>query len=324
MIIDPEELQRRCARRIAGARDKKVYIGPEIVTLDIINSCNLRCRFCATDHAPGNPRHFDKPRLLSWDNFLSLVNDCVDLKVDQIDIGGPGEPSMHPQFREMMAYLEKQPLRVRLVSNGTFPLDYCSDVIKGDKVVINLSAASRQVYRDLQGKDFFDRVISNIKRLARLRKTGKPGFFIEIAYVLNAVNVHQKEKIQELAADLEANWIIFRKMNIRSYNRQIALQDENCRISGEKRKSPPRCLNGWFYLTVRLDGKTSYCYRLHQTGPGDIHKQSLKDIWLSKQAMAMRLLGKYGYLQKKFKECRLCPFYEENIQRSKRLREGRS
>ncbi|MCK4830407.1 SPASM domain-containing protein, partial [bacterium] len=176
--------------------------------------------------------------------------------------------------------------------------------------------------RDMHGKDLFDRVVCNIKRLVSLRDAHKPGFRIEISYVVNAINIHQREKIQELASRLGVNWVLFRKMNIRSYNRKIAPQNGACQVPGEEKRTPSACLNGWFYLTLRLDGKTSYCYRFHQTHPGDINKVSLKKFWLSRQMMNMRLLGKYGYLQKKFKECQRCPFYDKNIQCLQDLKEG--
>ena len=64
MIIDAAELKRRYLQRIAGVRDRQVYIGPEVVTLDINNSCNLSCRYCWI-HAPGNPAHFEKAHFFS-------------------------------------------------------------------------------------------------------------------------------------------------------------------------------------------------------------------------------------------------------------------
>ena len=47
---------------------------------------------------------------------------------------------------------------------------------------------------------------------------------------------------------------------------------------------------------------------------GDFDKWSLKQLWLSTHMMNMRLLGKYGHIQKMYKACQTCPFYDENIQ----------
>lgn len=311
MIIDAAELKRRYSQRIAGVGDKKVYIGPEIVTLEISDPCTLRCQYCSSSHAPGNPDHFKKGRFLSWEKFVGIVRDCVDLNVDQINIVGEGEPTIHPLFREMMRHLEQQPLRIMLLTNATFPLDYCSDVIRADHVLINFGAVDRQQYRDLHGKDFFGRVVKNIKRLATLRDNGKPGFLIDIAYIVNSMNIDQKQKMGDLACRLGVRKLHFTKMSPTQYNKGIAL--DKSLLGDEKKRTPAACLNGWFYMVATSDGKLSTCYRIYQMSHGDLNKESFKNIWLSPHMMKLRLLGKYGYIQKKNKVCQVCPFYEENI-----------
>jgi MoaA/NifB/PqqE/SkfB family radical SAM enzyme len=210
MIIDPVELKRRYLQRIAGAREKKVYIGPQVVDLVINNTCNVSCKFC-WNHAPGNSFHFEKAHHFPWEKFIRDVQDCVDLNVDQIVIVGSGEPTMHPLFRDMMRHLEQKPLKTRLYTNATFPLDYCSDVIKADHVTINLGAVDQQQYLDLYGKNLFDRVVANIRRLVSLRDAGKPEFLIEIIYIVNAVNINQKQKMLDLATQLGVKWVFLKK-----------------------------------------------------------------------------------------------------------------
>ncbi|MBF0571241.1 MAG: radical SAM protein [Candidatus Omnitrophica bacterium] len=315
MIIDAKELKRRYLQRIAGARDRQVYIGPEIVALNTTNSCNLRCLHCWT-HSPRNPAHLKKTYFFPWKKFLGIVGDCVDLNVDQIHIVGSGEPTMHPLFRDMMRHLEQQPLKVKVFTNGAFPLDYCLDVIKADHVLIDISAADRQQYREVHGKDFFDRVVNNIKRLVSLRDTRKPGFIIEVAYIVNAINISQKQKMQDLVSKLGINRISFERMNLHDYNQEVALPEGPIAdLEGEEEKTPPICLNGWFYMLAR-DGHISTCCRTYQLPLGDL---SFKQHWLSPQIMSMRLLGKYGRMQKMFKACQTCVYYDENIQRSKDL-----
>jgi MoaA/NifB/PqqE/SkfB family radical SAM enzyme len=321
MIINTAELERRYLQRITGVRDKKVYIGPEIVTLNINNSCNLSCKYCWT-HAPGNPAHFEKAIFFPWEKFVGIVNDSVDLNVDQIYITGSGEPTIHPLFRDMMRHLELQPVYVKLFTNATFPLDYCADVIKGDHVVIDLSAVDRQQYHDLQGKDLFDRVVANIERLVSLRDSGKPGFQVEIAYIVNALNINQKQKMQDLASKLGVNAVYFKIMNVHAYNKEISLPKSSMPdLKGEEKRTPAACLNGWFYLIARAEDKASTCCRIPQMNLGDFDQWSLKQLWFSKRMMDMRLLGKYGHIQKMYKACQTCPDYDDNIRRSHTLAE---
>ena len=182
-------------------------------------------------------------------------------------------------------------------------------MIRADHVVINLSAVDRQQYRELHGQDLFDRVVANIERLVALRDAGKPGFIIEIAYIVNTVNTSQKQKMQDLASRLGVNGVYFSKMDVHEYNREIALS------LGEAKRTPPSCLNGWFFMAVKLNDSASTCYRIAQMPLGDFDKMSFKQFWLSTPMMNMRLLGKYGQIQKIFKVCQTCPCYEENINR---------
>src|SRR3954469_7797883 len=118
MILDAAELEQRYAMRLSGVRDKKAYIGPEVVAMDINNSCNLSCRYCWT-HAPGNPAHFEKANFFPVDKFFGVVEDAAELKVDEIHITGAGEPTIHPSFRDMMRHMEGQPFKIKLFTNAT-------------------------------------------------------------------------------------------------------------------------------------------------------------------------------------------------------------
>ncbi len=318
MIIDPKVLKQRYSKRIAGVRDNKVYIGPETVSLRVGNACNLTCQYCWT-HAPGNPAHFDEPHFFPLEKFREVVRDCVDLEVDQIFITASGEPTLHPSFKGMMECLQGQPIKVKVFTNAAFPESRCQDVIKADHVVIDLSAINREQYKALQGKDLFDRVVSNIKQLVSLRDTVKPGFIIEIVYILNTLNVDQKKEMQRLAANLGVKTVFFKKMNLHPYNQNIALtQNAAAHEDVEGQRTPAKCLNGWFHLEGTEDF-TSMCCRINGMRLETLGKYSLKDIWSSKRFMYTRLLGKQGYIQKMFKACDTCPYYEPNIKREKAL-----
>lgn len=317
MIIDPLELKHRHTQRISGVRNNKVYIGPENVTLELTNACNVRCQFCVTEHAPGNPAHFDKAHFLSLEKFQGIVDDCVEMKVDEMTIVGSGEPTLHPSFRQMMRHVENQPLYIKLHTNAAFPLDLCAEVFKVDHVIINLSAVNREHYIQMKGKDLFDRVVANIKRLVAMRDAAKPGFKIEIAYIVNTVNFNQIPQMNDLADELGVNRVDYRKMIVTEYNRDIIVTESLSRdLTSDGARSPEACLNGWFYILIMSGGNFTNCYMISQLGFGDLNKWSLKQYWFSSHMDKIRLLGKYGHTQKKYKACQKCPSYDENIQRA--------
>lgn len=322
MLLSKAEAKRRYDKRIAGARDNKIYIGPEIVSLRIGNSCNLSCKFCWI-HSPGNPSRLAPPSTLRMQKIHEVIRDSIELEADQIHIIANGEPSLHPDFRQIMRDLEAQPIKTKLLTNATFPPDYCKDVIRADHVLIDLSAVDKEHYLEVQGKDLFERVTGNIKRLVALRDSEKPSFRMEIAYIVNSLNVDHKQQMLDLAKELGVPSVDFKMMNEHPDNKKVALSGVfDLGGSSGNKKTPPVCLNGWFYMGVSEDVATECCL-IPQMGLGALSKDTLKDIWHSPRAMKMRLLGKYGHIQKMYSACQTCSFYDQNIQRQEAMEHAR-
>ena len=79
------------------------------VYLEITNSCNLNCPFCTNEK--GN-------------NFLSIQEikkyiDQIKLYCDYIYLHILGEPLLHPNFEEILDYLDSKQMHLQLVTNGT-------------------------------------------------------------------------------------------------------------------------------------------------------------------------------------------------------------
>src|ERR1700745_111383 len=74
--------------------------------LDLTNECNLACSFCYRD-----PTRTDR---LSLEQVRSVMES---LPLRSVNLG-TGENGMHPQFREILAYLRTQPAKLTITSNG--------------------------------------------------------------------------------------------------------------------------------------------------------------------------------------------------------------
>lgn len=318
MIINPAELKRRYLKRISGALDNEAYIGPESVSLDIQNTCNLNCQFCGPYLHPSLAKDSKDVRYLQWPKFVEIIKDCVELNVDQIDILG-GEPTFHPLFKFMIRHLENQPLYTKLWTNATFPTEYCPEIVKADHIMVNLSAVDRKKYIELKGQDLFDQVVENIKNLVSVRNSVKPDLHIDIVYVLNKLNIDQKEEMRQFALQLGVNDVRFRTMDLNKYNQDVSLPSETIGECGNR--TPSVCLNGWFNIIIKLDGKVSTCHQIRQMPLGNISNISFKGLWLSKHMMNVRLLGKHSQVQKMFSACQKCTYYGENINRIKSMDE---
>jgi radical SAM protein with 4Fe4S-binding SPASM domain len=74
--------------------------------LGLTNECNLGCAFCYRD-----PTRTDR---LSLDQ-VKAVMECLPVRSVNL---GTGENGMHPDFKAILAYLKKKPVKLTITSNG--------------------------------------------------------------------------------------------------------------------------------------------------------------------------------------------------------------
>jgi len=74
--------------------------------LGLTNECNLACAFCYRD-----PTRTDR---LSLDQ-VKAVMECLPVRSVNL---GTGENGMHPDFKAILAYLRKKPVKLTITSNG--------------------------------------------------------------------------------------------------------------------------------------------------------------------------------------------------------------
>lgn len=89
------------AASCAKAPDAAIALG-----LGLTNECNLACAFCYRD-----PSRTDR---LSLDQVKSVMER---LPVRSVNLG-TGENGMHPDFKTILEYLSKKPIKLTITSNG--------------------------------------------------------------------------------------------------------------------------------------------------------------------------------------------------------------
>ncbi len=312
MILKENELLLRRRLRVAGIRDNKLYIGPEVVHLHITNRCNLRCRHCWY-HSPDNPVHTRPAQDMPLAEFDAILKDCADLKVDALYISAEGEPTLHPQFEQMMDHAAKFPLALTVFTNAAFPARLRPALLKADRLIIDISAADAKMYHAIHGADHFNKVIANIKALSRMNgASGKDGL-MSVTCIINKLNASRTGEISKLMNDMGINSVDFKPMQPHAHNQDILVPQKD--QPAHCLNQPPLfkwCFQGWFYISIRLDGQISYCCYVNEMNAARLNKGSLKAAWRSLSLMKARLLGKTGQLGRKFRECPGCAFRKQN------------
>ncbi len=81
------------------------------IYIEITNVCNLNCPFCLVTSR--------KPRFMNHQEFEHVLSEIKDHS-NHIYLHIKGEPTLHPQFKEIMDIAHQHHKKIHLVTNGTF------------------------------------------------------------------------------------------------------------------------------------------------------------------------------------------------------------
>jgi MoaA/NifB/PqqE/SkfB family radical SAM enzyme len=195
------------------------YVGPQVVHLDLTNKCNLDCIACwyrspvlTTEAVP--PELLKKT--LPYEIITDLIDDLVQMGgVRQIRLGGGGEPTMHPRFKDILSYIKSQYWNIELEVNTNFTLvnqelfRFMMEV-GVDQVTVSLWAGTPEAYVKThpgQSEKKFERLVRDLKAAVRSKINGKPK--VSIHNVLMNLNYRNLEAMLELALDIGTDEISY-------------------------------------------------------------------------------------------------------------------
>ena len=153
--IDP----RRYFEQVAPERASDALSPPVCLYLEVTNRCNLLCETC--------PRTFEAlepPADMSWELFTRIVDQVPNLR--RAVLHGVGEPMLVRELPRMVRYLKERGVYVLFNTNGTLlrPSRFAEYVATGlDEMRVSLDAADARTYEQVRGKDFFDRIVRDVR-----------------------------------------------------------------------------------------------------------------------------------------------------------------
>lgn len=90
------------------------------VTWSLHNFCNFRCSYCPPNLNNGSTTPVDMKIL---EQFVNLIEDVAPRKKIIFAFSG-GEPTLHPQFIEMIEYLSNRGCEITMTTNGSRGLNW--------------------------------------------------------------------------------------------------------------------------------------------------------------------------------------------------------
>jgi SynChlorMet cassette radical SAM/SPASM protein ScmF len=170
----------------------------------LTEGCNLACRHCWL--APKFDPDGDKGLILPMELFEKAVEEAIPLGLTGVKLTG-GEPLLHPDFLDMLKFLQQRELRLVLETNGLLcTREIAAEISKLNDpfVSISLDGADAETHDKIRGvKGAFQKSTAAIRNLSYFGL--KPQVIMSIMHD----NVDQLEKVIELAEVLGAGSVKF-------------------------------------------------------------------------------------------------------------------
>jgi MoaA/NifB/PqqE/SkfB family radical SAM enzyme len=149
-----------------GDRNSATTRPPVCLYLEVTNRCNLLCTTCPRTYEELEPAA-DMP----WELFVRIVDQIPDLA--RAVLHGVGEPMLVKNLPGMVQYLKERDAYVLFNTNGTVLNEKNGRALIAaglDELRVSLDAANASSYLKVRGKNYFDRILKNVRAFRALQE----------------------------------------------------------------------------------------------------------------------------------------------------------
>ena len=174
---------------------------PICLTWELTYACNLACVHCLSSSGKRDPRE------LSTQQCKDIIDELERMQVFYVNIGG-GEPTVRPDFWELVDYATEHHVGVKFSTNGVrITAEVAAKLAASDyvDVQISLDGATAEVNDAVRGQGSFAMAMRALENLADAGFTDA-----KISVVVTRHNIDQLDEFASLAAHYGATLRITR------------------------------------------------------------------------------------------------------------------
>ena len=303
----------------------------KFVYVELTVRCNLRCHFCDNEIR-------NLYRDIRVEDFRRIVDQLQP--GTRMGLHGLGEPTLHKNLVELVAYAKARGMYVYFNTNHTVTTEQQMQglVEHGlDELRISMSAGRRETFATYAERDLFDALLARTRRMVEIRGTRRKPL-LRIVFVLTresyaefpAVLAHAEELgVDQLLVQTHLDWgkasVVdgntgdgFHVEELEAARRTIVAAAAAARrvdvvlpfpTDGplfDPAPEPGRCQWPFDATWITADGEVTPCCNLHdprQVRFGNAFRERLDRIWLSEAYQDFRA----RYRRNAVPECRSCP-----------------
>ena len=300
------EVYKKCNNGRNAEKHRELLAGNgslKYIDLEVTNHCNLGCYMC-----PVGTRVMRRPRgYMSMELIEKLCEELRDSSIAGVQLIRWGEPTMHPQFLEILRKLKETGKLVHFNTNGTLmDRDMIQGVIdlKVDSVKFSFQGVDKASYEEMRYGSSWDKLMENIRLMNALRgDLEKP--YIQISTTTTSETQEQIDGFKALVSGLcdycnvgktELCHLDVERMNISDERKEMFAQLKKRETLLKQRL--PACPEVYDKLSVNWDGTVSACCADYDKLllVGDLRSETLREIFEGVPIQRIRdVLSKENY-----------------------------
>lgn len=271
---------------------------PVKLGMEVTGRCNLSCPLC--------PRTADNKRDegdMKWDDYRKVI-DSLGPYLFHVRLHSLGEPMMHPQLSEMVAYAHKKGIYTNFHTNGHFLTE--RSVLRLfeaglDEINVAIDGMSQETYSHYRVGGNLKKVQDGITTLcSKKQKLKRKRPRVNLQFLVMAHNEHEISAIKAFAQKTGVDRLYLKSVNIttgkdagkRTY---LPADKHYLRYNADENsiqlKKSKRCTRTFVETIVNWDGSISICTGDHSTEKrvnGNAFKQDIKMILFGEEYVAAR------------------------------------
>lgn len=168
---------------------------PRRLVFELTNVCNLNCIMCGRNATDFKSTMFS----MDWFNYFEPMLDTVE----EVTLMGWGEPTMHPNFEEMLRIIDRHAARKYFCTNG-MRLDKLTNAIFDnhvDVLAVSLDGATAEINNHIRRGSDIEKISESLANITRIKKErGLKYPWINFVFCAMKSNIHELPDLVRLAS----------------------------------------------------------------------------------------------------------------------------
>ncbi|MDI6591489.1 MAG: radical SAM/SPASM domain-containing protein [Patescibacteria group bacterium] len=272
---------------------------PDVVLIDTVNYCNLRCSMCGR-------RKMTRPGgIMDFKLYQKIVDEiAIKNKKARVWLVFFGDPFMlQDRFYPLVTYAKEKGLEDVVVNtNGMLMNEHHSKKLieSGlDAIYIGIDGFNPETYSKLRVGGKYEMVVTNVKKLLEIKckmKAEKPAVFVQ--FVEMKENEHEKEDFIKYWTQQGALVKVRPRLT-------FAGGTEAPNLDPNKKRYP--CYSAMRTINILYDGRVCLCASDYDGKfiAGNVWNESIQSIWLGplKKLRRLHSRGEYSSLPPICRDC---------------------